>query len=238
MKHILIVDDDETLRQYLVDCLSQNGFKATSVIDGATMKVAITDNVVDLVIVDLNLGHQDGMDIVRELATGSDLPIMIVSGDRLDEADKILGLELGASDFMEKPFGTLELIARIRTLLRDRSVDGEHGELRIYSFSGWTLVHRTHLLTASNGIETKLTATEFNMLVAFLEAPGETLSREELLAATRTDTEEVFDRSIDVVVLRLRRKLERDASKPSLIRTVRGVGYLLDCEVDVSYGFI
>ncbi|NLS00755.1 response regulator [Rhizobium sp. P38BS-XIX] len=234
MKHILVVDDDSKLRGLLIDYLSQHAFRVTGVKDSRQVAQVLQTDQVDLVIVDLNLGYEDGLEIVRTLSGGSDAPIIIISGDRLEETDKVVGLELGASDYITKPFGLRELLARIRVSLRARPTKPDQKDRKTYRFEGWTLNVKMRHLTLAGNTQVKLTAGEFNLLTAFLKSPRQVLSREQLLAASRVHDEEIFDRSIDVLILRLRRKLEADPSNPRLIRTERGAGYIFDAEVTVE----
>lgn len=231
MKNIIVVDDDNKFRGLLVDYLSQHAFRATGVKDSYQLGQLLQSDQVDLVIVDLNLGHEDGLEIVRTLSAKSDTPIIIISGDRLEETDKVVGLELGASDYVTKPFGLREFLARVRAALRVRQVPAGRKDRKIYTFNGWMLDVKGRRLTSNEDAEVKLTLGEFNLLVAFLNSPRQVLSREQLLSASRVNDEEIFDRSIDVLILRLRRKLETDPSNPTLIRTERGVGYIFDAEV-------
>jgi two-component system OmpR family response regulator len=234
VKHILVVDDDSRLRSMLVDYLTQHAFRATAAKDSHQLGQVLASDPADLIIVDLNLGREDGLEIVRNHATKSDAPIIIISGDRLDEADKVVGLELGAADYITKPFGLREFVARIRAALRVKPPSYVKTERSSYRFNEWTLNAKRRRLTSSAAGEVKLTAAEFNLLMAFLKAPRQVLSREQLLAASRVHNEEVFDRSIDVLILRLRRKLEPDQSNPRLIVTERGAGYVFDAEVTVE----
>nr|WP_246549121.1 response regulator [Ancylobacter oerskovii] len=234
VKHLLVVDDDTQLRSLLIDYLSQHAFRVTGVKDGHQLTQVMATDEVDLVIVDLNLGHEDGLEIVRTLSAKSDTPIIVISGDRQDETDKVVGLELGASDYVTKPFGLREFLARIRAALRIKPISTEHNDRKIYSFNGWTLNVKRRQLTFGSAEEIKLTAAEFNLLVAFLRSPRQILSREQLLAASRVHAEEIYDRSIDVLILRLRRKIEVDASEPKLILTERGAGYMFNAEVTVE----
>jgi two-component system, OmpR family, response regulator len=182
-----------------------------------------------VVILDLHLGQDDGLDLLRELRARSDVPVIITTGHRRDEIDRVVGLELGADDYVTKPFGLRELLARIRAVLRRQELgrvashrDAEQGR---YRFAGWLLDRRTRRLSNPSGTPVTLTKGEYALLIAFLDAPQRPLGREHLLQATRIH-EDVFDRSIDVQILRLRRKLEPDPSRPGLIRTERGVGYV------------
>ncbi len=234
MKNILIVDDDSAMRNLLVDYLSQHAFNTCAVENGRQVSHHLTAEATDLVIVDLNLGQEDGLQIVRTLSTKSDVPVIIISGDRLDEADKVIGFELGATDYITKPFGLMEFLARVKVALRERPDRKVSANNKIYTFDGWRVSARHRRLTDATGAETKLTAAEFNLLMAFLRSPGQTLSREQLLLATRMHDQEIYDRSVDVLILRLRRKLEQDASSPRYIRTERGAGYVFDVDVQVE----
>lgn len=189
----------------------------------------------DLVILDLRLGQEDGLDLLREIRSRSDVPVIIITGHRRDEIDRVVGLELGADDYITKPFGLRELLARIRAVLRRREA-GQIAARRApergrYRFGAWQFDRRTRRLTNSSGAPVALTKGEYALLIAFLDAPQRPLSREHLLQATRVH-EDVFDRSIDVQVLRLRRKLETDTSSPQFILTERGVGYVFAVPVE------
>ncbi len=234
MKNILVVDDDIAMRNLLVDYLSQHEFHTSAVENSRQVSRHLTAEATDLVIVDLNLGQEDGLQIVRNLSSKSDVPVIIISGDRLEETDKVVGFELGASDYITKPFGLMELLARVKVALRERPERKNIGGNKVYKFDGWRVSTRHRRLTDAAGVETRLTAAEFNLLIAFLRSPKETLSREQLLLATRMHDQEIYDRSVDVLILRLRRKLERDASSPKYIRTERGAGYIFDSDVQVE----
>jgi DNA-binding response OmpR family regulator len=188
-----------------------------------------------MVILDLGFGQYDGLNLLRDIRARSDVPAIIVTGHRCDEIDRVVALELGADDYLTKPFGLRELLARIRAVLRrletGRSVsqrDSEQGRCR---FGGWQLDRRARRLTDSAGAPVALTKGEYALLVAFLEAPQRPLTREQLLQATRIH-EDIFDRSIDVQILRLRRKLEQDPTVPRIIQTERGVGYVFTLPVE------
>jgi two-component system, OmpR family, response regulator len=190
---------------------------------------------IDLVILDLRLPGEDGMQIARKLREESDLPIIMLTG-RKDEADRVMGLELGADDYLTKPFSPRELLARIRALLRRsrsrETVTDGLAKIRAYRFSGWELNVRLRRLTAADGEIVVLTNSEFNLLAAFLAAPQRVLSRDQLLNFSRLHDDEVYDRAIDVQVGRLRKKLEPDAARPQLIRTERGAGYVFTAPVE------
>lgn len=231
LKHVLVIDDDASMRSLLIDYLAQHAFRVTGMGDSQHLTRILAADPVDLVIVDLNLGHEDGLEIVRTLSVSCDAPVIIISGDRLEEADKVVGLELGAVDYVTKPFGIREFLARVRASLRERPVIKSKKERKTYSFGDWVLNMSLRKLVYAGKREVKLTAGEFNLLTAFLKSPRQILSREQLLAASRIHDDEVFDRSIDVLILRLRRKLECDPSRPRLIKTERGAGYLFDADV-------
>jgi DNA-binding response OmpR family regulator len=226
---VLVVEDDSTMRHLVVNYLRENNIRVTSASARDEMiRICIADEP-DLLILDLRLGQEDGLDLLRELRARSDVPVIITTGHRRDEIDRVVGLELGADDYIIKPFGLRELLARIRAVLRRRELGQvavqrapERGRCR---FGGWQLDRRTRRLSDPHGRPVALTKGEYALLIAFIDAPQRPLSREHLLQATRIH-EDVFDRSIDVQVLRLRRKLEADMDAPSFIQTERGVGYV------------
>jgi DNA-binding response OmpR family regulator len=192
------------------------------------------EEVIDLLILDLKLPGEDGLQIVRRLRDDSNLPIIMLSGRR-DEADRVMGLELGADDYLTKPFSPRELLARIRALLRraraQQTVADGLARVRAYRFAGWVLNVRLRRLTTPIGEAVALTNNEFNLLAAFLAAPQRVLTREQLLDMSRLHNDEVYDRAIDVQVGRLRRKLEAEDGM-SFIRTERGAGYAFTAEVE------
>jgi two-component system OmpR family response regulator len=235
-KHILVVDDDPAMRDLVGTYLDGHSYRVSLAADGRAMRRVLSGNGVDLVILDLKLAGEDGLDLMRSLSAQSDVPVIIITGHRRDEADRVIGLELGADDYLLKPFGLRELLARVHAVLR-RAEAGEHRtrqkQKRVrYRFAGWELDLRTRRLQSPAGAAVTLTAGEFNLLVAFLRSPQQVLSREQLLAASRVHDEEVFDRSIDIQILRLRRKLEANPSEPRLICTERGAGYILATSVE------
>jgi two-component system OmpR family response regulator len=225
---ILFVDDDAAIRQMVESYLEEHDMHVVSVSQRSDMAKQFATAEPSLVILDLRLGQEDGLDLLREIRANSDVPVIITTGHRRDEIDRVVGLELGADDYVTKPFSLRELLARIRAVLRRREAgpaalqrDAERGR---YRFGGWQIDRRTRRLTDPNGAPVSLTKGEYALLIAFLDAPQRPLAREHLLQATRVH-EDVFDRSIDVQVLRLRRKLESDSSMPRVIQTERGVGY-------------
>jgi DNA-binding response OmpR family regulator len=236
-KHVLVVDDDKVLREMVAKYLRGASFRVTAVPDGAAMADALQKDAPDLLILDLRLEREDGLDLMRRLGDRPDLPIIVVTGHKRDETDRVIGLELGADDYLTKPFGLRELLARVRAVLRRAEAAKARPQVRDkrtrYRFAGFELNMRLRRLTSPTGEAVQLTAGEFNLLTAFLQSPEQVLSREQLLAASRLHDEEVVDRSIDVQILRLRRRLEADPSKPQLIQTRRGAGYVLAVPVEV-----
>jgi two-component system, OmpR family, response regulator len=233
--HILVVDDDATMRHMIGSYLEQQGMSVTSAsrLRDAARQLAAREPA--LVILDLRLGQEDGLDLLRQTRSRSDVPVIIVTGNRVEEIDRVVGLELGADDYITKPFGLRELLARVRAVLRRREAGSaalqREAQRGLNRFGGWQLDRRARRLTDPEGAPVALSKGEYAMLIAFLDAPHRPLSREHLLQATRVHGD-VFDRSIDVQVLRLRRKLESDPSAPSVIRTERAVGYVFTLPVE------
>jgi DNA-binding response OmpR family regulator len=235
-KHVLVVDDDPTMRDMITTYLETSNFRVSAVADGRGMAFVIKNDPADMILLDLKLGQEDGLDLMRQIGDQEPTPFIVITGHRRDEADRVVGLELGADDYLVKPFSLRELLARIRAVLRrweaaDRRRQSKTGRTR-YRFADWELNTGTRRLTSPAGEVVSLTAGEFNLLSALLRSPRHVLSREQLLTASRMHDDEVFDRSIDVQILRLRRKLELDPSTPRLIRTERGAGYVLDTTVE------
>jgi two-component system OmpR family response regulator len=236
VKHVIVVDDDAAMRDLISGYLETEDFQVSAVADGKGMARALAGEPVDLIILDLKLAGEDGLALMR--ARGSvDIPVIVVTGHRRDEADRVIGLELGADDYLTKPFSLRELLARVRAVLRRMEAgqrrSRENEKKARYCFAGWELEVRARKLKSPAGEVVPLTAGELNLLTAFLQSPHHVLSREQLLSASRVHDEEVFDRSIDVQILRLRRKLEMNPSEPSLIKTERGVGYIFAAPVEV-----
>jgi DNA-binding response OmpR family regulator len=191
---------------------------------------------VDLVILDLRLKGEDGLQIARKLREDSAIPILMLTG-RAEEADRVMGLELGADDYLTKPFSPRELLARIRALLRraraQANVADAVAKVRAYRFSGWELNIGLRKLKSPKGEMVELTNGEFRILAAFLSAPLRILTRDQLLDLSRVHNAEVYDRAIDIQILRLRRKIEPDPTRPQFIKTERGAGYVFSVPVDV-----
>jgi two-component system OmpR family response regulator len=236
--HVLVLDDDPQIRELLEEYLTQNGLRVSVVSKSADMSRILADEAIDLVVLDLRLAGEDGMAIARSLRADSAIPIVMLTGVR-DEADRVMGLELGADDYLTKPFSPRELLARIRTVLRRTkatvSAQARQAEIRAYRFGEFELNLRTRRLKAGDGRLISLSNGEFNLLAALCAAPRRILTRDQLLEASRVYDNEVYDRSIDVQILRLRRKVEKDPSQPECILTERGVGYKLDVGVEILY---
>jgi DNA-binding response OmpR family regulator len=232
---IVVVEDDHVMRRMILDYLEDHNMRGISASGRQELARNLAESEPDLVVLDLRLEREDGLDLLREIRTRSDVPVIITTGDRRDEIDRVVGLELGADDYITKPFSLRELLARIRAVLRRQEAgrtafqrDPERGRCQ---FGGWQLDRRIRRLTDPSGSQVALTKGEYALLTAFLDAPQRPLSREQLLQATRVH-EDIFDRSIDVQILRLRRKLEPDPSAPRMIQTERGIGYVFALPVE------
>jgi DNA-binding response OmpR family regulator len=235
--HVLAVDDDPVMRELIADYLVKHDVRVTAVADGRAMNDVLAAQVVDLIVLDLKLSSEDGMTLARRLRDESTIPIIMLTG-RSDEADRVMGLELGADDYVTKPFSPRELLARIRTVLRRRHAEVRQGRpegIRAYRFDGWELNLNTHRLTAPDGNVAALSKGEFSLLVVLLGAPHRILNRDQLLDLSRLHNDEVYNRAIDVQIMRLRRKIEPDPAKPKYIRTERGNGYVFSVNVETVY---
>jgi two-component system OmpR family response regulator len=236
--HILVIDDDPQIRALLQEYLAENGLRVSAAATGKQMSQILADESIDLIILDLRLAGEDGMAITRSLRDQSAIPIVMLTGVR-DEADRVMGLELGADDYLTKPFSPRELLARIRTVLRRTKSaapdTARRHEVRAYRFADFELNLRTRRLKQREGRSIVLTNGEFNLLAALLAAPERILTRDQLLEASRVYDNEVYDRAIDIQVLRLRRKIEADPSQPKFIITERGVGYIFRSPVEIVY---
>jgi two-component system OmpR family response regulator len=235
MDSILIVDDDATIRKLIASYLSNHCIRVSEASTGAEVGRHLSGNDPSLVILDLQLGKDDGLNILRSIRAQSDVPVIIISGHHLDDSDRVIGLELGADDYVTKPFNLRELLARVRAVLRrhemGRAARARESDSGGYRFGGWQLQRRGHRVIDPTGTQVSVSKREYALLLAFLEAPQRPLSRETILQSTRLH-EDIFDRSIDVQVLRLRRKLEVNGSTPRMIETIRGIGYIFSLPVD------
>lgn len=236
--HILIVDDDAEIRHLLVRYLDKNGLRATAVADGRSMWHALDKGTFDLIVLDLMLPGDDGLTLCRDLRARSDIPIIMLTA-RGEETDRIVGLEMGADDYLAKPFSARELLARIKVILRRaRSLPPNlrPEELREIRFGDWVLdtAHR-HLVSAA-GVVTPMGGAEYRLLRIFLAHPNRVLSRDQLMEMTQGKEADALDRSIDVQVGRLRKRLGDGPREPALIKTVRGEGYVLSVPVQKAAG--
>jgi DNA-binding response OmpR family regulator len=234
---VLIVDDEEAVRRLVDEYLAQNDFRVSGAAGGVELMRALGAEVVDLVLLDLRLRGEDGMQLLRQVRAQSQIPVIILTG-RAEEADRVMGLELGADDYLTKPFSTRELLARIRTVLRRTHAGQEvHGApvCRAYRIPGWELNLRTRRLTGEDGGQVALSNGEFNLLAALLSAANRVVTRDQLIEMSRRYDNEVYDRAVDVQILRLRRKLERDPAEPQIIVTERGAGYRVAVPVEAVY---
>jgi two-component system, OmpR family, response regulator len=234
--HIVALDDDADIRRVLFEYLGGQDFRVSAVARGPEMLSILKSEPVDLLLMDLKLPGENGLELARRVREFSKVPILILSGQS-EEADRVMGLELAADDYVTKPFSPRELLARIRALLRRVQANhaGSHPDeqVRAYRFAGWELNTRLRRLTSASGQLIALTNSEFSLLCAFLTSPQRVLTRDQLLERSRLHSLEVYDRSIDVTILRLRRKIESDPSNPTMLTTERGAGYILNSSVNV-----
>lgn len=229
MQHILVVDDDADITQLLAQYLSRFGFTAHTAGDADAMRTVLAAQPVDLVVLDVMLPGTDGLALARELRSRSRIPIIMLTA-RGDPYDRVIGLEMGADDYMSKPFEPRELVARIQTVLR-RITSGQAPppeESEVVHFDGWQLHRMARHLITPEGVVTPLSNAEFRLLCTFLSMPRRICSRDQLMEDARGRSMEVFERSIDLLVSRLRQKLGDDPREPRFIKTVRGAGYLFN----------
>jgi DNA-binding response OmpR family regulator len=229
-QRILVVDDDARICRLLTRILMAEGYAIETVASGQAMRRTLLTRTFDLVILDLRLpGGEDGLALARRLRTESDVPLIMLTA-RSEQIDKVVGLEIGADDYVTKPFDRHELVARIRSVLRRsqlrNTVNGSDRLKSIIKFAGWTLDLGRRRLTAPEGDKIDLTAFEFQLLAVLAQKPGRLLSRDQILELVASRHWNPSDRSIDVHVGKLRRKLRDDPSDPGLIKTVRGIGYM------------
>lgn len=230
--HILIVDDDPKIRSGLSRFLTGQGLRVTAACDGRDMLTKLATAKVDLIILDVMMPGENGLSLCRKLSGDSAVPVILLTAVA-GETDRIIGLEIGAEDYVCKPFSPRELLARIRVVLRRREFreSSKPNTKTRYEFSGWMLDARARTLTSATGGHVELTTGEFDMLQAFVEHPNVVLTRDQLLDLARGRSSFAVDRAIDVQVMRLRRKLEADPQLPQLIKTVRNGGYIFTPEV-------
>jgi len=234
--HILVVDDQQEICDVVREYLTSEGYRVSTAHDGTAMRRVLSQTPADLVILDLMLPGEDGLTLARSLRSQSAIGIIILTG-RGETVDRIIGLEMGADDYLPKPFHLRELLARVKSVLRrvqSRTGEGLQPARSRARFAGWGLDLSSRELTSPTGEAVRLTTGEFDLLAAFVGNANQVLSRDRLLDLARNREAGPFDRTIDVQVGRLRRKLEDDPQNPSLIKTVRGSGYIFTPAVDLS----
>lgn len=229
MPHVLVVDDEEDIRSLLTGFFCKHGHEVSVAADGSAMFAALERQQIDLVLLDITLPGEDGFSLCKRLRATSNVPIIMLTA-MADHVDRVVGLEIGADDYLVKPFDARELLARVKAVLRRTTeaapAASSTGTRPVLNFSGWRLdVARRELRSADNTLMI-LSGAEFDLLLAFVEHPEHVLTRDQLLDLARGVSHSAYDRSIDVLVGRLRQKLEVDVKNPSMIRTVRGAGYV------------
>jgi two-component system, OmpR family, response regulator len=235
--HILVVDDDPKVRTLLRRCLEGEGFAVSDAKDSMEARVCLAKHPVLLITLDLNLGKENGLDLAREIRKDRNIPIIMLTG-KGDAIDRVVGLELGADDYLAKPFELRELVARIRAVLRRAAPNAPQATAsgQRYAFEGWVLDINGRSLKKGNDQELDLTTSEFNLLEAFAKRPHRVLSRDDIMDVLKGHDWSPLDRSIDNLVARLRKKVEKDPDRPTLIKTVRGVGYTFTADVERRHG--
>lgn len=229
--HILIVDDDREIRDLLSRFLKKHDLRVDTASDGRAMRQILEVSQIDLVVLDLMLPDEDGLSLCRSLRQTTTIPVIMLTALG-EETDRIVGLEMGADDYIAKPFNPRELLARIRAVLRrSRKNDDTETDTEILIFEDWRLELTKRTLVSADGVLQPLTAGEYDLLLVLVQNPKRVLSRDQLLDLTRGRSAAPFDRSIDVQLSRLRHKIEPDPKKPTLIKTVRGGGYVFSCDV-------
>ena len=231
---ILIVDDDEDIRKLLEEYLRKNGFDAHAVADGPAMRDALAAKPASLVVLDLMLPGEDGLSLCRQLRSRSQVPVLMLTA-KGDPVDRIIGLEMGADDYLAKPFDPRELVARIRSILRRAKALPADTEINVpeaFSFSGWRLDTRERNLRAPDGVVVPLSGAEYRLLLIFLQNANAVVSRDQLSNFTFGHDADPLDRTIDMQVSRLRERLRDQAREPAIIKTVRGKGYVLAVRVE------
>jgi two-component system OmpR family response regulator len=226
--HILVVDDHREIRELVSRALAKEGFRVSTAADGHAMRQVLADSRIDLILLDLMLPGEDGLSLCRSLRSQSNIPIIMLTA-KGDEVDRVIGLEMGADDYLPKPFGSRELVARIRAVLRRNRGNAapDAGEQpKHYRFDRWRLDTARRELIRDDGTAVPLSTGEYDLLVALAERPQRVLSRDQLLDLARGRTATTLDRSIDTQVSRLRRKIEEDPADPRIIKTVWGGGYM------------
>lgn len=230
--HILVVDDDRDIRVLVGDYLKKNGYRVSLAADGRQMRAVLAGSGIDLIVLDLMLPGEDGLSLCRDLRARSDLPVLMLTA-RSEPIDRVLGLEMGADDYLAKPFEPRELLARVRNILRRvRALPNGTEVSEGWRFAGWRLEVRTRQLLSPQGVVVALSGAEYRLLEVFLTHPNRVLTRDQLMDLVRGRDADPFDRSIDLRVSRLRQKLGDNARAPELIKTLRNEGYVLAAAVE------
>lgn len=233
MQHLLLVDDERSIREPLAQYLTKQGFRVTQAADAESARMRLAAYAIDLVILDVMMPGEDGLSLCRHIAATSDTPVILLTA-KAEETDRIVGLEMGADDYVTKPFSPRELATRVKVVLRRLTAGGarQHApESGSYAFAGWVLKTGERSLVDREGVSVPLSTGEYNLLLALVTRPRQVLTRDQLLDLTQGREAAAFDRAIDNQVSRLRRKIEADAKAPDIIKTVWGGGYTLAAEV-------
>ncbi|MBI2959073.1 MAG: response regulator [Betaproteobacteria bacterium] len=230
--HILVVDDDAEIRSLVAEYLTQHGYRVSTARDGAQMRQAIETGRPDLIVLDLMLPGEDGLALCRDLRARSDLAVIMLTARR-EEIDRIIGIEMGADDYLGKPFNPRELLARIKSILRrSRALPAFRGDAKRVRFAGWTLDLTARHLIDRQGVIVPLSGAQFRLMAAFVNHPNHVLDRDRLMDLTQRRDAPPFDRSIDVQISRLRQLLQDNGREPRIIKTVRNGGYVLAAAVE------
>ena len=236
--HILVVDDDDAMRMLLRDCFELEGFQVSEARDGQELAAQLAAGVPDLITLDLKLGGENGLELAQKIREKRNVPIVMITGKN-DTIDRVVGLELGADDYIGKPFHVREVLARVRAVLRryqSAPAEADAGEAtatsgECYTFGEWVLDLPRRELRSLTGVSHDLTTAEFNMLEIFVRRPARVLSRDNIMDLLKGHEWSPFDRSIDALIVRVRRKIEPEPDAPRMIKTVRSVGYVFAIEV-------
>jgi two-component system, OmpR family, response regulator len=235
--HILVVDDDPRIRQMLARYFEQEGYRVSAAADGTAMRAQLNAKPVDVILLDVVMPGEDGLTLAREIRARSDVGIIMLTG-RDEVLDRVVGLEVGADDYIAKPFHLREVLARVKSLARRRkpasaqAQRNEEGAGDVIRFDGWLLDIARRRLVSPAGEDVALTSGEFDLLTALAAQPGRVFSRESLMERTRGRGLNAFDRTIDAQIARLRKKIERDPKSPTIVKSVRAVGYVFAAKVD------
>ncbi len=233
MPHLLLVDDERSIREPLAIYLTKQGFRVTQAADAEAARTRLSAYAIDIIILDIMMPGEDGLSLTRHIRANSDIPVILLTA-KSEETDRIVGLEMGADDYVVKPFSPRELATRAKVVLRRAAAGGvrQHApDSASYSFSGWLLKSGERALVDREGVSVPLSTGEYNLLLALVTRPRQVLTRDQLLDLTQGREAAAFDRAIDNQVSRLRRKIETDPKSPELIKTVWGGGYTLAAEV-------